>query len=75
MKIARRIAKAFFFIFLFLDIAIFTSVFMLDKNIDNSYKINRGDTLNFDTEIPVTAEYQGAKLSQSLIGDSIGETF
>ena len=75
MKIARRIAKAFFFIFLFLDIAIFTSVFMLDKNIDNSYKINRGDTLTFDTEIPVTAEYQGAKLSQSLIGDSIGETF
>ena len=75
MKTARRIAKAFFFIFLFLDIAIFTSVFMLDKNIDNSYKINRGDTLNFDTEIPVTAEYQGAKLSQSFIGESIGETF
>jgi len=54
-----------FFIFLALDIAVFTSVIYLDYNIGEAFKIKKGDVLNIESPIPVTAVYNGTQLSKN----------
>ena len=75
MKVCRIITKTFFFIALALSIAIFSTVIYLDKYVDSNYKINSGDSFAIDTFVPVTAEYNGAKITQNVTRNSIGENF
>ncbi|MGI6279313.1 MAG: SpoIVB peptidase [Acutalibacteraceae bacterium] len=67
MKVARTLAKTLFFICLILDIAVFTSLIYLNYNIGREFKIKKGDTFNIGTRLPVTAIYNGIKLSESSI--------
>ena len=75
MKFARVLTKSLFYIFLALDIVIFSMIAYLDMTVTDDYKIKKGDPLTFDTAVPITAVYEGTKLSASKKSDSIGEEF
>jgi stage IV sporulation protein B len=75
LKRVRIFIKTIFFVLLFCNILIFSSLFYLNKNIDNNYKIKSGDTFNLDTVIPITAEYQGLKFSKTTQNLSVGDKF
>ncbi len=63
MKTARIIIKTVFFISLFINAVIFGSVIYLNQNLGEEFKIKKGDTLNIDSPLPVTAVYNGTELS------------
>lgn len=75
LKFARILTKSLFYIFLALDIVIFSMIAYLDMTVTDDYKIKKGDPLTFDTAVPITAVYEGTKLSASEKSDSIGEEF
>ncbi len=75
MKWMRGFVKTFFFLFLALDIAVFGTIFYLDMTVSQNYKIKKGELLSFDTTIPITAVYEGVKMSQSVNPHNIGEYF
>lgn len=74
MKIAKIISKIFFCIALAFSIGIFTMVFILNRSVDDNYKIKRGDVLNIDSKIPISVTYNGLKMSQSA-AKNVGESF
>ena len=75
LKIMRVISKTLFFLLMILDIAVFAAIFYLDSTLGEEYKIKKGDVLDFDTSVPITAVYDGVKLSQSGKTNNIGEEF
>ena len=75
MKVLRIISKTVFFIFLLADIAVFSLIFYLGKTVDKDYKIKKGDALGISSPITVTAEYDGARLSQADYRHSMGDSF
>lgn len=75
MKIVRILAKTCFFIFLILTAVIFSLIIYLQDNVSNDYKIKRGETLNIESVLPITAVYNGTKISQISTKKSAGEKF
>ena len=75
MKFLRLLTKSVFYIVLAFDIVIFSMIAYLDITVSDDYKIKKGDPLSFDTAVPITAVYEGSKLSASRKSDSIGEEF
>ena len=75
MKFARNLTKWVFFIILTLDIAVFSMIAYLNVTVSNNYKIKKGDPLTFDAFVPITAVYEGSKLSGSEKTDSISDEF
>lgn len=75
MKFMRVLSKSVFFIFLIFDIFIFSVIAYLDTTVSENYKIKRGDVLSFETSVPITAVYEGTRLSQSGKTDAVGEEF
>ena len=65
MKLVRFFIKGFFYIALTLSIAVFAIVVYLGNSLNQEYKIKKGDVLNIDTIVPVTAVYNGIQLSQN----------
>ncbi|MBE6787443.1 MAG: SpoIVB peptidase [Ruminococcaceae bacterium] len=63
MKIANKIIKALFFTFLISSVMIFSGVVYLENTLDSEFKIKNGDSLTITAPVPITAEYNGAKLS------------
>ena len=63
MKTARIITKSLFFILLIFDIAVFGLIFYLGSLVGADFKIKKGDTLNINSPLPVTAVYNGSELS------------
>ncbi|MBO5321559.1 MAG: SpoIVB peptidase [Clostridia bacterium] len=63
MKTARIISKVLFFMFLIFDIAVFGAIFYLGDLVGADFKIKKGDTLNINSPLPVTAVYNGTELS------------
>ena len=63
MKTARIITKILFFILLIFDIAVFGLIFYLGGLVGEDFKIKKGDTLNINSPLPVTAVYNGTELS------------
>ena len=55
MKALRIISKLLFFAVLFFDIAVFGSLVYLNQNLGEDFKIKKGETLNIDSPLPVTA--------------------
>lgn len=70
MKIAKITAKVIFFIALVLELVIFGSLIYLDVNIQNDFKIKKGDTLNINSPLPVTAIYNGVEFSANHTNDT-----
>ena len=75
MKIARIFIKTLFYIGLTLIIALFGSIYYLEKNISDDFKIKKGDTLNINSPLPVTATYNGVEVSSSGTNKNVGEEF
>lgn len=71
----RVFSKVTFFVLLGLDIFIFSAIFYLGNSLGEKYKVKKGDVLSFNTPIPITAEYKGARLSESGVSNEIGEEF
>lgn len=75
LKILRIFFKCVFILALLLDTAVFGAVIYLNGSISDNYKIKKGDGLTFNTTVPITAEYEGLKLSQTGKTEQIGEEF
>ena len=75
LKILRIFFKCVFILALLLDTAVFGAVIYLNGSISDNYKIKKGDGLTFNTAVPITAEYEGLKLSQTGKTEKIGEEF
>lgn len=75
LKILRIFFKCVFILALLFDIAVFGAVIYLNGSISDNYKIKKGDGLTFNTAVPITAEYEGLKLSQTDKTEQIGEEF
>lgn len=75
LKILRIFFKYVFILALLLDTAVFGVVIYLNGSISDNYKIKKGDGLTFNTAVPITAEYEGLKLSQTGKTEQIGEEF
>ncbi len=72
MKTARIIAKSLFFVLLTFDIAVFGVLFYLSDSISENFKIKKGDTLNINSPLPVTAVYNGSQLSARHTENTVG---
>jgi len=71
----KNIIKLFFAAaFIFCSI-IFSSMYMMQSTVADSYKITRGEEFSIDTKVPVTAKYNGAKMSQGNQKYVVGEKF
>ena len=75
MKFARSLIKIFFFDLVIFCILIFSAVIYLNGSINNNFKIKKGESLNITSPLPVTAVYNGVKLSQVSASKQIGEEF
>lgn len=75
MKFARSLIKIFFFVLVIFCILIFSAVIYLNGSINNNFKIKKGESLNIASPLPVTAVYNGVKLSQVSASKQIGEEF
>lgn len=75
MKVARFLIKSIFILFLILSILIFSTVIYLDNSVSKEFKIKRGDNLKFNTKLPVTAIYEGTKLTGKSGFEKVGNTY
>lgn len=75
MKVARFFVKMFFVFAFILSVLIFTAIFYLQNNISDDYKIRKGEGLIINSNIPVTAEFDGTELSQSNRGLNVGDNY
>ena len=74
MKFLRATVKVFFFIFLLFDCAVFTLIYMVSGQVSDTYKINKGETLQLDTMVPVKAIFSNTSAVDSKTY-KVGETF
>ena len=71
----KKFIKASFVILFLFCSCIFSFIYIMSNDISDNYKINRGDEFNVDTFIPVTASYNGIKMSQGVYERHVGENF
>ena len=75
LKFARNLIKTVFFCLTAFCILVFSFVLYIGGNINRDFKIKKGETLNISSPVPVTAVYNGTKLSQISGQKNIGEEF
>lgn len=75
LKTMRVLIKSSFFICLALSLAVFSSILYLEQNINKDYKVRKGEELEFNSSVPITAVYNGAKLSQSTDFSELGDQY
>ena len=75
VKLMKKAIKFFCIISFVFCSFVFASVYFMSNSVSDNYKINRGDELRIDSIIPVTAVYNGAKMSQSNSNHLVGEKF
>lgn len=75
MKIARIITKTLFCIISITLIALFGSIIYMEKNVSDEFKIKKGDTLNINSPLPVTAIFEGSELSSKAVQNDVGDKF
>lgn len=71
----KKFVKFVFCMFFVFCSIIFTSVYLMSNTVEKNYKVNRGGELQIDSLIPVTAVYNGVKMSQSNQNHSVGDSF
>lgn len=74
MKKIRAVIKSLFFFLLAIDSAIFVLIYIVGEGVAANYKINRGDTLKIETDVPVTVVFDGGK-NRSGNSYNVGDTF
>ena len=71
----KKLIKIIFVFFLVFCSCIFTSIYIMSNDISENYRINSGDEFNIDTFVPITASYNGIKMSQNSFARHIGDSF
>ncbi len=71
----KKIIKIFFAVLLIACSYIFTSIFIMSNEVAPSYKVGRGEELRVDTFMPITAVYNGVKMSQGVYTRKVGDSF
>ena len=71
----KKIVKSLFVVLFVFCSCVFTSMYFMTFSISQSYKVNRGEELQIESIIPVTAVYNGAKMSQSSENHLVGDSF
>lgn len=75
MRIAKKIFKVFYAMFAVLILSLTATAGYYGDSIDDTYKITKGSNFGFDTLVPVTAQYNGALLSECEEINSVGSSF
>ncbi len=71
----RKFIKACFLVLLIACSCIFASIYIISDDISTNYRINRGEELTIDAIVPITATYNGVKMSQGSYVRHVGESF
>lgn len=71
----KKAIKIFFVISLILCSYIFTSIYIVSDSVSTSYKVTRGEELKIDSFVPVTAVYNGVKMSHGSFNRKVGDSF
>ncbi len=71
----KKFIKILFAILLVFCSYVFTSIYIMSGDVAQSYKVNRGEELQMDTFMPVTAVYNGVKMSQGVYTRQVGDSF
>lgn len=74
MKIMKKAVKALFFSLLFATSVLFSTLYILSRDVASTYKINLGESFEINSKLPVTAVYNGAKFT-SVSAKSVGENY
>ena len=75
MKIAKIIVKTMFFIFLSIDIFIFSVLFYLTNSVGDSFKIKKGELLKINSKVPISAVSIDSEMEEYYKNANIGEKF
>ena len=75
MKTARVAIKSFFVVFLLLSAVIFLFLGYVEQNVDDSYKVNRGENLKINTAVPIKVQFDGALSSRAMLNKNVGDVF
>ena len=75
MTFFKKLSRAVFFTALIFDIAVFACIFYMQKDVSKTYKITKGECLDISGKIPVTAVYNGTRMSRASSEHNIGDTF
>ncbi len=71
----KKIIKTVFALLLIICSYIFTSIYIMSNSVADSYKVNRGEELHIDSFAPVTAVYNGVRMSQGVYTRQVGDSF
>lgn len=71
----KKFIKIIFVVMLIFCSYVFTSIYIMSGDISENYRVNREEELIIDTFMPVTATYNGVKMSQGSFTRSVGERF
>ncbi|MDO4607860.1 MAG: SpoIVB peptidase [Clostridia bacterium] len=71
----KRVIKSFFVLCLIGCSCVFTCIYALSGTVSKNYKVTRGQELKIDSVVPITATYNGVKMSGSSISRHIGDSF
>lgn len=71
----KRFIKIVFAVLFIVCSCIFSAIFVVSKDISQSYKVNKGEELSIDSVIPITTVYKGVKTSQETEVRHIGESY
>lgn len=75
MRAIRFFVKSVFYICFIAVLVVFTSVITLNNSISKDYKVKRGNDININSFLPVTAVYNGTEISQSRVLETVGEEY
>ena len=71
----KKFVKIVFAILLVVCSGVFGSIYVAQKAVADSYKVNRGEELIIDSVLPITVSYDGVRMSQGSYTRQVGETF
>ena len=71
----KRLVKITFAILFIFCSFVFTSIYIMSNDISENYRINRGEEFEIDSFVPVTAVYNGVKMSQENFVRRVGDNF
>ena len=71
----KKAIKFIFGIFFIFCSCAFVSVYLMSNTVQENYKVNHGEELRIDSPLPVTAVYNGVKMSQSNENHLVGDSF
>ncbi len=75
MRVAHFFIKFIFSILLILSIILFSEIIYLRFNLNTDIKIKKGDSISFNTNVPVTAEYNGVSVADAAPFYDIGKQY